>query len=194
MTSSWFTMSMTRSPSIPVSLEYLISTSCSKLSQSVDIISHVKYLNSLKKIFPGLLKLKKCTFLYDMPHISCTYTRSSCPNKGTYWFHAKLPNIIQAVAHIWPHLRNEEYVGHRMVICNQLLHTFLTIWLVLCLFMKKNRSAPQKKQTNKQTKKTKQKKQQQTNKQTNRSAQSICVCHQYQFWLIMAYYWLIVGL
>ena len=144
-----------------------------------------------KKYFQDSSNLR--SVLFFLPHISCTYTRSSCPNKGTYWFHAKLPNIIQAVAHIWPHLRNEEYVGHRMVICNQLLHTFLTIWLVLCLFMKKKSFIPPP-PPKKKKKKKKQQQQQQTNKQTNRSAQSICVCHQYQFWLIMAYYWLIVGL
>ena len=125
-----------------------------------------------KKYFQDSSNLR--SVLFFLPHISCTYTRSSCPNKGTYWFHAKLPNIIQAVAHIWPHLRNEEYVGHRMVICNQLLHTFLTIWLVLCLFMKKKivhppPPPPPQKQKQKKKKQKNNKTATTTNKQTNKS-------------------------
>ena len=42
---------MIRSPSTPESLEYLTSTSCRKVSQSVEIISHVKYPNLLRKYF-----------------------------------------------------------------------------------------------------------------------------------------------
>ena len=205
MTSSWFTMSTTRSPSIPASLEYLISTSCSKLSQSVDIISHVKYRNLLRKKNSRTPQNLDVYFSHDMPHISCTYTRSLCPNEGTYWFHAKLPNNIQAVANIWPHLRNEEYVGYRMVLCNQLLHTFVTIWLVLSLFLNT------KQYTGSCQYMTAFKKRRicgvsygtlqpafayfcdnlagfvSISEKRNRSAQSICVCHQYKLWLITAY-------
>ena len=93
------------------------------------------------KYFQDSSKLRNVLF-YDMPHIWCTYTRSSSPYKGTLWFHAEFPNKLQSIANIWPHLRNEEYVGYRRILCNQLLQTFVAIWLVFVSISEKKSFRP----------------------------------------------------
>ena len=81
MTSSWFTMSTTRSPSIQASLKYQIFTSCSKLSQLLDIISHVKYLNLLRKSFQDSSKFRIVLFFmichtyYAHTLVPCVHTK-----------------------------------------------------------------------------------------------------------------------
>ena len=110
MTSSWFTISTTRNPSIPASLEYLISTSCSKLSQSVDIISHVKYLDVLRKYcqdsskFRIVIFFSICHTYYAHTRVPRAYTKELIDfrlNSQTVYRQLSIYDHIQETKNMW---------------------------------------------------------------------------------------------
>ena len=119
-------MFTTISTSIPASLKYLISTSCSKLSQSVDIISHVKYLNCLRKYFQDSSKFRIVLF-FIICHTYYGHTHAFLVTKQ-YTDNCRYMTTFQ----------KRRTFGYRRLLCNQFLQTFVKIWMVLCILLKKS--------------------------------------------------------
>ena len=98
----------------------------------MDIISHVKYLDLLRKYFQDSSKLRIVLF-FMICH--------------TYYAHTRVPRAhttlnFRTVYRQLPIFKKRRICGYRRLLCNQILHTFVTIWLVLCLFLKKKSPNP----------------------------------------------------